>query len=586
MSHTHSASLTSILEVVDDDALRSGFRFLPDEGRIKLLGQRMLLMHAFSLAALRHELIERLGFERVREMFTRLGYSQGVEDSRNMREHLGNDLLNLLSHGPRLREMEGFVRNRAIERMSLNAETGEFRGDYFWESSWEAEAHLKQYGVSGSPACWMMTGYANGFTTSVFGRPIVWREIECVAMGHSRCRVIGTPIGEYGGGDLRFLPAEDIVATAQPSGEGAKAGTDTDGLRDLIGVSPGLEAAIDRLKRVAPTDATVLLTGESGVGKERFSRALHCISPRSRHPFVSINCAAIPHDLVEAELFGVEKGAYTGAVAARPGRFERAQGGTLFLDEVGSLPLSAQGKLLRVLQEREIERVGSIHVRSVDVRVIAAANRDLRDEVKAGRFREDLFFRLNVFPIEIPPLRERREDIPLMLNTFVRRFAHRFHKTVVGISQRASEALRAYDWPGNVRELENMVQRAVILVDDGASLDVHHLFSGGEQLPGSFFDRSIEISRQPLRAPDRAEDGPSCEPPSIDSALRAILAQVDSFEEVETLLLEHAMARSCGNVSAAARMLKLRRGQVEYRLKKRSATAPDGGFPASESLSP
>ncbi|NML27581.1 sigma-54-dependent Fis family transcriptional regulator [Zoogloea dura] len=571
MSEPRPRRLTSIPREVDDNAISKYVRFAPDSGQILLFDQRMLLMHGFTLAALRQELIERLGLERTRELFTRLGYQQGMEDARHLHASEKGELERILAYGPRLREMEGFVRNQAVDHVQFNLETGDFWSDYYWESSWEAEVHLKQAGISGSPACWMMTGYATGFTTALMGRPILWREIECVAMGHARCRVIGQPLEECDDAEahLRFLQVEDFVTVPKRRGtRSAPAAGDTEvnrSLPDLIGASSSFNTVAYLIKRVAPTDATVLLTGESGVGKERFSKALHAIGPRTGKPFVSINCAAIPHELVEAELFGVEKGAFTGATVSRPGRFERASGGTLFLDEISSLPLHAQGKLLRVLQEGELERVGDTQLRQVDVRIIAATNRDLRSEVEAGRFREDLFFRLNVFPVKIPPLRERLEDIPLLVDAFVKRYAGRFAKHIAGLTQNASEKLRAYDWPGNIRELENIIERAVILAEDHGSIDVEHLFSGGEQVPNTFAPADPPAAAH--GSAPAAAASPAA-PPSrlIDGILDAGL----SLDEVESLLIDAALERSGGNLSAAARLLKLRRGQFQYRSDKRS----------------
>lgn len=573
MTDPRPRRLTSIPREVDDNVISKYVRFAPDSGQILLFDQRMLLMHGFTLAALRQELIERLGLERTRELFTRLGYQQGMEDARHLHASEKGELERILAYGPRLREMEGFVRNQAVDHVQFNLETGDFWSDYYWESSWEAEVHLKQSGISGSPACWMMTGYATGFTTALMGRPILWREIECVAMGHARCRVIGQPLEECDDAEahLRFLQVEDFVAVPRRRGtRSAPAAGDTEvnrSLPDLIGASSSFNTVAYLIKRVAPTDATVLLTGESGVGKERFSKALHAIGPRTGKPFVSINCAAIPHELVEAELFGVEKGAFTGATVSRPGRFERASGGTLFLDEISSLPLHAQGKLLRVLQEGELERVGDTQLRQVDVRIIAATNRDLRSEVEAGRFREDLFFRLNVFPVKIPPLRERLEDIPLLVDAFVKRYAGRFAKHIAGLTQNASEKLRAYDWPGNIRELENIIERAVILAEDHGSIDVEHLFSGGEQVPDTFSQPDPPATTRSL-APGTGEAPAATQAPArlIDGILDAGL----SLAEVETLLIDAALQRSGGNLSAAARLLKLRRGQLQYRTDKRS----------------
>lgn len=571
MPRTSHGPLTAITDAIDDRTLAKNVHFAPDSGHILLFGQRMLLMHGASVATLRHELVERLGLDRTRELFTRIGYQQGVDDARCLREAEGGDLTRTLALGPRLREIEGFVRNQAVDRMQFNTDSGEFWGDYYWQSSWEAEAHLQHFGISGSPACWMMTGYASGFTTTMMGRPILWRELECVAMGHARCRVIGRPLEECedSADDLSFLRIEDFVSA--PRGRQSPADTPaTASLPDLVGASAGFNAVAHLIRRVAPTDATVLFLGESGVGKERFSKTLHAIGPRAKGPFIGVNCAAIPAELVEAELFGVERGAFTGAHASRPGKFERAHGGTLFLDEISSLPMPAQGKLLRALQEGEVERVGDTRVRPVDVRIVAAANRDLRAEVAAGRFREDLFFRLNVFPIEIPPLRERREDIALMLNVFVERYAKRFRKHIAGLTQRAAEALWAYDWPGNVRELENIVERAVILADDGGNLDVQHLFSGGERLTQPMFNLSAggRLTREATEpaTDDRPQDG-------LDRLIATLVDAGLGFDELEQRLLDHAMTRTGGNLSAAARLLGLRRGQFEYRAKKREAGA-------------
>jgi transcriptional regulator with PAS, ATPase and Fis domain len=241
------------------------------------------------------------------------------------------------------------------------------------------------------------------------------------------------------------------------------------------------------LERVAPTTAAVLFTGESGTGKELFANNLHTLSPRANKPFVAINCAAIPETLIEAELFGVERGAYTGATNSRAGRFERASGGTLFLDEIGALSLVAQGKLLRAIQEGEIERVGGSNAKSVDVRIVAATNVDLRAEVKARRFREDLFFRLNVFPIDLPPLRERRDDIPLLMEHLLALYSSRHKRRFTGFTRRAVEALLNYNYAGNVRELQNLIERGVIYAEEDGAIDSVHMFRRGEHIRDDVF---------------------------------------------------------------------------------------------------
>src|SRR6202453_3033889 len=235
----------------------------------------------------------------------------------------------------------------------------------------------------------------------------------------------------------------------------------------LIGNNPALEEALEHVKRVAPTDSTVLIQGETGTGKELIARAIHNISSRCGRPFIKLNCAAIPLDLLESELFGHEKGAFTGAIAQKLGRFELADKGTLFLDEVGDIPPSLQPKLLRILQEQEFERLGSSRTHQVDVRLVAATHRDLAEMVRNGDFRSDLYFRLNVFPVELPPLRDRRVDIPALVAHFVEILGRRVGRLIDHIPEETMMALCSYDWPGNIRELQNLIERAVILSEYG-----------------------------------------------------------------------------------------------------------------------
>lgn len=550
-----------------DQRLLAELAFVQKSGHIRLFDQRMLLMHGFSLAELRRELIERLGAEMARGVFTRLGYQQGLEDSLRVRERFEPAMGEAFQLGPRLRDLQGYVHNTPLE-IRFSDDAGEFYGDFTWVNSWESEAHLKHFGTGGTPACWMNVGYATAFATHFFGRPVLAREVECVAMGHSRCHAIMRPLDEWSDvdADLRFLQIEDFVDPPLKH-KGAEVAFEETSARtgEMVGASAAFNSAIYLLKRVGQTDATVLFLGESGVGKERFARALHQIGLRTSGPFVSVNCAAIPSDLVEAELFGVAKGAYTGANESRPGRFERAHGGTLFLDEIGSLPMHVQGKLLRAIQEREVERVGGTELLRVDVRIVAATNIDLREAVEEGHFRADLFFRLNVFPIQIPSLRNRREDIPLMLSVFTERYSTRFCKRIRGITRAALDTLRHYEWPGNVRELENMVERAVILADNGGVLDVQHLFSGGERVdwypPSGGSDGNT------------AAEGGNTGNVGLDggnaaAALSPLLDQGYSLAQIEEAAIRAAMSRHGGKLAPAARELGLGRGQMQYRVSK------------------
>jgi PAS domain S-box-containing protein len=255
---------------------------------------------------------------------------------------------------------------------------------------------------------------------------------------------------------------------------------------EIVGSSPALQAVLSQVAKVAPTDSTVLITGETGTGKELIARAIHKRSQRSSNAFVSVNCAAIPRDLIASELFGHEKGAFTGATQRRLGRFESAEGGTIFLDEIGELPAEMQISLLRVLQEREFQRVGGNESLAVDVRVVAATNRDLQAAIAEGEFREDLFYRLNVFPIQVPPLRNRREDIPLLVQYFVDRYASKAGKKITGINKRSLELLYSYSWPGNIRELQNVIERSVIVSDSqDLSMDESWLGQGATAVAGS-----------------------------------------------------------------------------------------------------
>jgi DNA-binding NtrC family response regulator/predicted hydrocarbon binding protein len=545
--------------------LANRLRFAPSQGRIWLDDQRMMLMHVTSLGALRQELIESLGKETARGLITRIGYQAGARDAemaKKLRSSAG--AMDHFLAGPQLVSLEGIVHCEPIA-VEIDVGSGRYFGDFYLIDCAEAEAHVASYGVGDEPTCWMLVGYACGYTSTFMGRPILWREIECRGMGHDRCRVVGRPVEEWGDDardDLRFLQIGDFVkwtaASATPLPATARLAARPVGGKEnsfgMVGISSGFNTVCHMVKKVAPTEATVLFLGESGVGKEIFSHNLHRLSKRANGPFIAVNCAAIPEQLAESELFGVEKGGFTGATVSRPGRFERAHGGTLFLDEIGTLTFTAQGKLLRALQEGEVERVGDTRVRKVDVRVIAATNVNLRDAVKDGSFREDLFFRLNVFPIRVPPLRDRRDDIPLLMNWFMQRACKKHGKAITGFRERAVDALINYLWPGNVREMENMIERAVILADDGGALDLCHLFTAGEEVSAATF---VVQRNGALRADDRLGE---------ESTLA--LGALPALADTEARLLRLALAEANGNLSLAARLLSVSRPTLAYRLRK------------------
>jgi DNA-binding NtrC family response regulator len=318
----------------------------------------------------------------------------------------------------------------------------------------------------------------------------------------------------------------------------------------IIGGSKGVRDLYAVIDRVAATPTTVLVTGESGTGKELVARALHEHSSRSARSFIKVNCAAIPQTLMESELFGYEKGAFTGAVSSKPGRFELAQGGTLFLDEIGEIPLEMQVKLLRVLQESELERVGGLKTIRVDVRLIAATNRDLKREIAAGRFREDLFYRLNVVPIDLPPLRVRIDDIPMLVAVFIDKFNTRLGKRIGGIDDEALARLFRYRWPGNVRELENIMERAVLFAD-GARIGVLDL---PPELGGTDTTTALDAAVSPDAGGDFGE--------GLKEQVRAALAKI------ERELIVRALKQTSGNVTHAARLLKISRKGLQLKMKE------------------
>jgi DNA-binding NtrC family response regulator len=342
----------------------------------------------------------------------------------------------------------------------------------------------------------------------------------------------------------RRAPRRDLAKAAGPGRFG------------LVGKSPVLEQMFAVIEKVADTPSTVLITGESGTGKELVARALHSLSSRKDGPFIKINCAAIPKTLVESELFGYEKGAFTGAVGSKPGRFELADTGTLFLDEVGEIPVEMQVKLLRVLQESEFERVGGIKTIKVDVRLVTATNRDLQKEVAAGNFREDLYYRLNVVPIHLPPLRERKPDIALLVEHFVSKFNERLKKSFTRVEDDALERLMAHPWPGNIRELENVLERTMLL-SEGPSIRARDLPAELVPTPMSAGD-----------APQKPLEGTTSRPTEMPKpgSLKEMVRQ--ETERLERELIQRALDETGGNVTQAARKLKISRKSLQNKMKE------------------
>jgi DNA-binding NtrC family response regulator len=325
----------------------------------------------------------------------------------------------------------------------------------------------------------------------------------------------------------------------------------------IIGANTAMREIYAILEKVADTTATVLITGESGTGKELIARALHDNSSRNSSAFIRVNCGAIPRDLMEAELFGYERGAFTGAVTSKPGRFELAHGGTLFLDEIAEIPVEMQVKLLRAIQEGEIDRVGGIKPIKVDVRLIAATNRDLKKEIASGRFREDLYYRLNVVPIHLPPLRERRSDIPLLVDHFLAIHAARFKKLASSIAPEARDALVNYAWPGNIRELENVIERCVLLSDG----DVIQLQNLPPEVRAALSGSPVSSPPGPVSDDDEG-DGDGAASGGLKEQVREATARLEKD------LIVKALTQTGQNVTQAAKLLKISRKSLQIKMKE------------------
>jgi DNA-binding NtrC family response regulator len=522
--------------------------FRPDLGLIRLHEQRVVILSAAAMGLLRKELIDTFGRDIARRLLMRFGYADGYHDAVNLRERFKwQDPLEGLGAGAILHTLEGIVRSEVI-RLE-RSEDGRFEAEFAWHDSYEAEQHVHHYGKSQDPVCWSLAGYASGYTSACLGQEMYFRESVCAGQGAKQCTIIGRHAAGWGD-DLPALRAdfqgtslkEEIdrlqVAVHRRAQHLAKRERQLEErerelnlLRDRINRhaesrkfvvrSPAMQEVLELAAQVAPLDTTVLVYGESGTGKEFVVRMIHEQSRRASGSFVSINCAALTETLLESELFGHVRGAFTGAVRDKPGLFEVASNGTLFLDEIGEVAPTVQAKLLRALQEREIRRVGAERNITINTRVVAATNRDLRAAVAAGTFREDLYFRLGAFIISIPPLRDRREDIPPMVHEFVQRAATRMGKDVRTVSAEAMTLLIRYSWPGNVRELEHAIERAVILAR-GTTVTVREL------------------------------------PPELsESRSRAQLGDTLDLKELEQRLIGKALERFHGNRKKAAEALNI-----------------------------
>ncbi len=458
------------------------------EGWLGLHGRRLVLHDIHAFAQFRKDLVDMAGLEAARRLFTRFGYFWGQADAAAMKRIFTWDSLEeWIRAGPRLHTLQGVART-VVKRLEVDAAARRLRMEVVWHDSGEAEEHRLELGRSVTPVCWMLTGYASGYASFCLDAEVFFIERQCLASGHRACQAVGKDRAGWGdelkphldffqAGKIRdkvmFLTRELKKKTAELARQNRKLEALVEANAPPLFIEAHSEAfrkVLTVAHRVASFDTSILITGETGTGKEVLARHIHRQSARARRPFVGVNCGALPETLLESELFGHKAGAFTGAIADRVGLFEEANGGTIFLDEIGDISPALQLKVLRVLQEREILRVGESKSRPIDVRVMAATNRDLAKAIAEGKFREDLFYRLRVVEIVIPPLRARREDIVPLARYLVGKIGRKLNLPRLRLDARCLDLLAEYRWPGNVRELENAIEHAAVFSKDGLIL--------------------------------------------------------------------------------------------------------------------
>ncbi len=564
-SEMNDTPLNSLLSDKEDlQGLIDKIEFSPQHGRIMFGPDPISIMHKSGLVGLHREVLEHLGSRETARFFALLGFESGQRDAKFITDQFSNQKLDKIFDSIiHLRVVRGFIKMKTCE-LKVNLKQHHFLHEVVFSGNFEVDTVLQNEGLSKSPSCWGQVGYATGYATALLNRPAIYKEVECGSTGNSQCKMIGKLADDWRpeeiATELECLPINKIFGNlshpvlinqsrkTRRTDRREKSPPDNPG--GIIGVSSAITRVFEKVAKVAKAKSPILFLGETGVGKERFARLVHEMSNRANQPFIPINCAAIPSELVESELFGVEKGAFTGADHSRPGRFERANNGTLFLDEVGDLPWETQTKLLRVLQEQEIERVGGVGSINVDVRIVAATNSNLESAISEGYFRSDLYYRLNIFPLTIPPLRDRKDDIPLLVDHFINRFNTEHRRNITGITQIALQRLLTYRFPGNIRELENIIERALILTEDYTNIDLGHL--------PYVEDKAMSLELGP----------PPEEESTYDNLFNELVGNDKTLTDIGKEFLGQAVEKNNGNMTQAAKSVGLTRMQVAYRLKE------------------
>jgi DNA-binding NtrC family response regulator len=533
----------------------------PEGGVIRFAGQRAILLDAVAMGLLRKYLVENFGLTAARTVLTQFGFAHGWRMAEAMQsEFTWESDEQWRCAGTRINCLEGLFRVESGSADPLSRE------GVTLASSYEAEQHLLHFGRAEAPMCWTITGLISGFLSRTAGKEIFVLEDRCMGKGDACCHLFGRTKAEWGpdrAEELRFFEATNLKDCLNVSLHRV---TDTlkaaelklqertrvltrlapeldEPLLGIVGKSPQMKKLLDLARRVAKVDSTVLITGESGSGKERIARLVHEESTRASGPFIAVNCGAITETLLESELFGHARGAFTGATSDRPGLFEAANKGTLLLDEVGEVSPAMQVKLLRAIQEREIRRVGENKNRKVDVRIIAATNRDLAHGVAGGAFRQDLYYRLKVVELHVPALRDRRDDILPLARVLLAGAALWMNRKTTGFAPGVADQLLRYEWPGNVRELENAMERAVALAPKSR----------------------VELEDLP------EEVRKACPSPA------AVVGSVRPLEEVEKEYILTALDLNNGNQTHTAKQLQIGAATLYRKLKSYGLIGADRG---------